>query len=122
MAIVNTGTEADRLIGIEADLAQKSELHESRVDANGIGTMAHVDAIDIPPGETVGLEHGGYHVMFMGLKAPLAEGQMHKAVLIFERAGRVEVEFQIDPPVGADGGHGGGDHGGGGHGSHVIGG
>jgi copper(I)-binding protein len=100
MAITNTGTEPDRLIGIESDIAAKSEVHESRVDANGVGTMEHVDAIEIPPGETVNLEHGGYHVMFMGLAGPLTEGELHKATLIFERTGRVEIEFQVDPPAG----------------------
>ena len=100
MAIVNTGTEPDRLIGAESDIAMKVEVHESKVDENGVGTMTHVDAIEIPPGGTVTLEHGGYHIMFMGLKGPLTEGEMHKGVLIFERAGRVEIEFQIDPPVG----------------------
>ena len=100
MAIVNNGTEPDRLIGIESDIAMKSEAHESKVDANGVGTMAHVDAIEIPPGQTVNLEHGGYHVMFMGLKGTLTEGETYKATLIFERAGRVEIEFMIDPPTG----------------------
>lgn len=101
MAIVNNGTEADRLIGIESDIAAKAEVHESRVDEAGVGTMEHVDAVEIPPGETVNLEHGGYHIMFMGLTGSLTEGGMHKATLIFERAGRVEIEFMIDPPVGA---------------------
>ncbi|MCU0827765.1 MAG: copper chaperone PCu(A)C [Tabrizicola sp.] len=105
MAIVNTGSEPDRLIGIESDIAAKSEVHESRVDANGVGTMEHLDAIDIPPGKTVSLEHGGYHIMFMGLAETLTEGEMHKATLIFERAGRVEVEFMIDPPIGKGKGH-----------------
>lgn len=115
MAIVNNGTEADRLIGVESDIAAKSEVHESKVDANGVGTMEHVDAIELPPGETVNLEHGGYHVMFMGLTGPLKEGEMYKAVLIFERAGRVEVEFQVDPPAGmGDMDHSTMDHGTGG--------
>lgn len=100
MAIVNNGTEADRLIGVESDIAAKSEVHESKVDANGVGTMTHVDFIEIAPGDTVSLEHGGYHIMFMGLKGKLTEGEMHKATLIFERAGRVEIEFMIDPPAG----------------------
>ena len=100
MAIVNTGTELDRLVGVESDIAAKSEVHESKVDENGVGTMTHTDALEIPAGETVSLERGGYHVMFMGLKAPLVEGEMHKAVLIFEKAGRVEIEFQIDPSMG----------------------
>jgi periplasmic copper chaperone A len=108
MAIVNNGTEADRLLGLEADFALKSEVHESKVDENGVGTMAHVDFIDIPPGGTVSLDHGGYHIMFMGLKGVLTEGEMHKATLIFERTGRVEIEFMIDPPLGQGGDEG--DH------------
>lgn len=100
LAISNNGAEADRLIGVEADFAAKSETHESKVDANGIGTMEHVDFIEIPPGQTVNLEHGGYHIMFMGLKDTLKEGEMRKVTLIFEHAGRAEVEFMIDPPVG----------------------
>lgn len=100
MVIANSGTEPDRLIGIETDIAAKAEVHESRVDANGVGTMEHVDFIEIPANGTVSLEHGGYHIMLMGLSGPLKEGEMHKAVLIFERGGRVEIEFQIDPPAG----------------------
>ena len=100
MAITNTGAEPDRLIGVETGIAAKAEVHESKVDANGIGTMQHVDFVEIPAGGTVNLEHGGYHIMLMGLIGPLIEGELHKAVLIFERAGRVEIEFQIDPPVG----------------------
>ena len=100
LTIINSGTEADRLIGIETDLAAKAEVHESKVDADGIGTMDHVDAVEIPAGQTVALEHGGYHIMFMGLKGSLAEGELHKATLIFEKAGRIEVEFMIDPPMG----------------------
>jgi copper(I)-binding protein len=100
MAIVNNGTEPDRLIGVESDIAMKSEVHESKVDAAGVGTMEHVDFVEIPPGQTVSLEHGGYHVMFMGLNGTLTEGEMHKAALVFEKAGRVEIEFMIDPPIG----------------------
>ncbi|RYI33238.1 MAG: copper chaperone PCu(A)C [Acetobacteraceae bacterium] len=100
MAISNDGTESDQLIGIETDFAAKSELHESKVDANGIGTMEPVPALVIAPGETVNLEQGGYHIMFMGLKEALVEGEMRKATLIFEKAGRVEIEFMVDPPMG----------------------
>lgn len=105
MAITNNGTETERLIGIETDIAMKAEVHESRVDANGVGTMTHIDAVEIPPGETVNLEHGGYHIMLMGLTGPLTEGELHKATLIFERAGRLEIEFMIDPPTGQGAGH-----------------
>lgn len=108
MAISNNGSEPDRLIGVEADFAAKAETHESKVDADGVGTMEHVDGIEIPPGETVNLEHGSYHIMFMGLKDALKEGEERKVTLIFEKAGRVEIDFMIDPPMGE--GMGGMDH------------
>lgn len=110
MAITNTGTEADRLIGIETEIAKKVGLHESRVDASGAATMPEVEALEIPAGETVSLERGGNHVMFMGLGGPLTEAQMVKAVLIFEKAGRVEMEFMVDPPVTGEDQSGDGEH------------
>lgn len=110
MAISNTGPEADRLIGIETEFAKKVTLHESKVDASGMATMNEVEALEIPAGETVNLENGGNHVMFMGLGGPLTEGQLVKAVLVFERAGRVEMEFQVDPPISGEDHSGHGDH------------
>ena len=101
MAIVNNGTEPDRLISVESNIAAKSEVHESKVDAAGVGTMEHMDFIEIPAGQTVSLEHGGYHIMFMGLSGTLTEGELHKATLTFEKAGPVEIEFMIDPPSGS---------------------
>lgn len=121
MTIVNTGAEADRLIGIETDLAAKAEVHESKISADGVGTMEPVPALEIPAGGTVSLERGGYHIMLMGLKGKLAEGEMHKATLIFERAGRVEIAFEIDPPMGmADMDHSEMDHGADGHEAHSM--
>ncbi len=113
MAIINNGAEADRLIGIETGIAAKAELHESTVDANGVGSMTHLDGADIPAGGTLGLERGGLHVMFFGLTQTLRDGERHKATLIFERAGRVEIEFMIDPPAGQ-----GADHDATAHGDH----
>ena len=110
MTIVNNGAETDRLLGVESAIAMKSQVHESKVDANGVGTMTHIDALEIPAGQTVTLQHGGLHIMFMGLTGKLTEGELHKATLIFERAGRVEVEFSIDAPTGQAGGADAMDH------------
>lgn len=97
MGIANAGDTADRLIGVEVPLVARSELHTTEHSADGIARMMHVEGIEIPAGETVLLERGGMHVMLMGLSAPLAEGDLVPATLIFEQAGRVEVEFSVDP-------------------------
>ncbi|MDP3960671.1 MAG: copper chaperone PCu(A)C [Pseudorhodobacter sp.] len=100
MDIVNTGTEMERLIGVEVDFAA-AQLHQTVVSADGVASMNPVEAIEIPAGATVALEHGGYHVMLMGLTKTLALGDELPGVLIFEHQGRVEIEFKVDPRDGS---------------------
>lgn len=95
-AVTNTGPEADRLIGVEVDFAERSEVHITEHGTDGSAKMLHVEAIDLPAGETVAFERGGYHVMFMGLKSGLEAGSRLPGVLIFEKAGRLEVEFAVE--------------------------
>ncbi len=102
MGITNKGAEADHLIGVETDAAEKSEVHVTKVGDDGVATMSHVESIEIPAGDTVQLERGGLHVMLMGLNGTLNQGDMVKATLIFEHAGRVDVEFMVDAPGGED--------------------
>jgi hypothetical protein len=93
--ITNTGTEADRLIGIKADFPQVS-LHLS-TQKDGVASMTPVDGIDIPAGGTVELSPGGLHIMFMGLDGkPFVKGTTVPATLIFQKAGEVAVEFHVE--------------------------
>ena len=109
MAISNAGEHADRLIGVETEAARKASLHTTEHGGDGVARMTPLAAITIPAGDTVVLEQGGMHMMLMGLTAPLKEGQMVPAVLIFETGGRVAVEFSVDPADGV--GHSTMDHG-----------
>ena len=94
LTITNTGAEPDRLMGVRADFPQVM-IHQTE-DKDGIATMSHVEAIDIPAGETVALEPGGYHVMFMGLDGdPFEVGESIPATLIFEKAGELEIVFTV---------------------------
>jgi copper(I)-binding protein len=56
----------------------------------------------------VKLEPGGYHLMLLKLKKPLVAGQRYKATLLFEKAGPIEVEFEVRAMgAGQQKGHGG---------------
>lgn len=101
MGISNEGTTPDKLIGVEVGFAAQAMLHTTEFSADGVATMKHVPALEIPADDTVVLEPGGYHIMLMGLKAPLTEGDMLPATLIFEQGGRVEIEFMVDPADGS---------------------
>ena len=53
------------------------------------------DGLAVPAGETVELKPGGYHIMFMGLKGPLVEGDTIEVQLTFEKAGDVTVRMPV---------------------------
>lgn len=55
--------------------------------------MTHIDRLPILAGDAAVLEPGGY-IMLMGLTGAFTEGQMVPATLVFEKAGRVQIEFR----------------------------
>lgn len=96
VAIINAGSEADRLIGGSFALAGRTEVHEMKMEGD-VMKMRKLDAgLDIPAGSTVELKPGSYHLMFMELKAPLEAGAKVKGSLVFEKAGEVPVEFAVE--------------------------
>jgi len=96
MTITNTGTAADRLVKAETPVSGTVELHLMAVK-DGVMTMREVEGgIEIPAGETVTLAPGGLHVMMMGLKSKLVEGETFPLTLTFEKAGTVTVEIKVE--------------------------
>ena len=61
------------LVGASSPAAKIVEIHRMAMDG-GVMRMSAVDKLALPAGKTVKLEPGGYHVMLMGLVAPLKEG------------------------------------------------
>jgi copper(I)-binding protein len=53
--------------------------------------MVPIDRLEVPAGETVSLEPGGYHVMLLDLVAPLEDGAEIEVTLTFEVAGEMTV-------------------------------
>lgn len=96
MTITNTGTAPDRLIGGATEISSRFEIHEMSMD-NGVMKMRQLgQGLEIKPGQKVELKPGGYHVMFMGVKQQLMQGESFKATLQFEKAGKVDVSFAIE--------------------------
>ena len=96
LTVTNRSSEPDRLLGASSPSAGMVELHTMAV-VNDVMTMRPVEGgLEIPAGATVELKPGGYHLMLMGLKRPLAKGESFPASLTFEKAGRVTVEFRVE--------------------------
>ena len=95
LTLANKGGEAERLLGGSSEVAARVEVHEMNMD-NGVMKMREVaGGLEVKPGETRELRPGGYHLMIMGLKRPLKEGERFKIELKFEKAGTREVEFAV---------------------------
>jgi copper(I)-binding protein len=130
LEIDNKGSAPDRLVAASTSAAGKAELHTHIMDGN-IARMRPVDAIEVTPGSATVLRPGGLHIMLIGLKAPLKEGDKVALTLTFEKAGKVDVTVPVQKNgagmgsgMGPGGmghggmGQGGTDHMGGGHMMH----
>ena len=96
LTLTNKGDVPDRLIAIESLAAKQTEIHEMKMDGAVMRMRELENGVVLPPGQTIELKPGGYHVMFMGLKAPFVKDQKVSATLVFEKAGRIDIEFQVD--------------------------
>lgn len=96
LTVTNKGTASDVLKGATVEGAGSVMIHQSVIN-DGMASMQPVGGgVVVSGGETVKLAPGGYHLMLMGLKAPLKEGAMVSGTLIFEKAGVVPVGFKVE--------------------------
>lgn len=106
LVIHNGGAEADRLVAVSSEISARAEIHEMAVK-DGVMTMRPLpDGLEVPAGGTVTLGPGAFHLMFIGLARQPKVGESFSAELVFEKAGKVTVEFAVGPMGGGHGGHG----------------
>ncbi len=119
LTITNTGKTADKLIGGTSAAAGTVEVHDMTM-TDGVMRMRRVEGgLEIKPGATVALKPGGLHMMFIDVNKPLKQGDKVKGTLLFEKAGAIEVEYDV-AGIGASAPDGkvGGKADGGGHHKH----
>ncbi len=94
MTLVNAGAAADRLLGATTSVADKVQFHKD-AEENGVSRMRQLQAVELGPGTTTVFKPGVMHIMLVGLKQPLKEGQTFPLALEFEKAGKVEVTVPV---------------------------
>jgi copper(I)-binding protein len=92
--LVNTGNEADQLVGGESPVAGAVEVHKTTMD-EGVMQMEHIPGLEVPAKREVLLEPGGYHVMLIGVNTSLALGDTLPITLRFEKSGEIQMEVQV---------------------------
>ena len=115
MKINNDTNAQDFLVGGNSPVAERVEVH-TQVNDNGVMRMREVKGgIPLPKKAVTELKPGSYHVMFMGLKQPLKEGETVPVTLKFKKAKPITVDVPVkNVPKAADDAHNH-NHGGGAH-------
>jgi copper(I)-binding protein len=99
--LVNEGSAPARVVGGSTPVAAHVEFHLHAVNG-GMMTMQQVDAIEVKPGETVVLKPGGLHVMLVGLKQRLKQGESFPLTLKLADGPSISVEVKVLAPAAMD--------------------
>lgn len=95
-----TSKDGARLVGASSPVAGVAEVHEMKMEGD-IMRMRAVPVLDLPAGQTVQLQPGGYHVMLMALKQALPKGSTVPLTLTFKDAKGQESKLELKLPVAA---------------------
>ena len=100
MTITNNGKVDDRLVKATSEVSSATQIHDMKMVGDVMKMAELPDGLVIPAGATVKLKPKSLHLMFMGLKQPVMEGEEFSGTLTFEKAGTVTVEYEVAAPGG----------------------
>ena len=95
MTLMNSGASADRLLSATTPVADQVQFHKQTED-NGVSRMREVHNVELSPGGKIIFKPGDMHMMIVGIKQPLQEGQTFPLTLQFEKAGKIDVTVPIE--------------------------
>ena len=94
MEIRNNGSQPDRLLSAATPVAKRVEMHVTERDGE-VMKMRQAKSFEIPARQRLTLAAGGAHLMLVDIAQPLQKGERFTVTLRFERAGELEVQFEV---------------------------
>ena len=93
-----TAAQDARLVSASSPVAGVTEVHEMKLVDN-VMKMRPLPALDLPAGQAVELKPGGYHIMLLDLKQPVAQGGTVPLTLVFEGKDGQRQSQELQAPV-----------------------
>ncbi len=93
-----TSAAGGKLVSVSSPAAGVVEIHEMKMDGSTMHMRA-IPGLDLPAGKAVELKPGGYHVMLLDLKAPLAAGSSVDLNLVVEGKDGKRETIVVKAPV-----------------------
>lgn len=94
-----TSVQGGRLVAAATPVAGVVEIHEMVMDGNVMRMRALAGGLVLPAGKAVELKPGGYHVMLMELKKPLAAGETVPVTLVVQGGDGRKESIELTVPV-----------------------
>jgi copper(I)-binding protein len=94
LTVVNNGKATDTLVSASTPVANEVQFHSVK-EENGVSSMREMSTVEVRPGASVTFNPGGMHIMIVGLKQPLKEGQSFPMTVTFEKAGKFDVTIPV---------------------------
>lgn len=98
LTITNNGKQDDRLVKASSEISPMVQIHDMKMEGDVMKMDELPDGLVIPAGATLELKPRSLHIMFMGLKSPVSEGESFDGTLTFEKAGTVSVDYEVRAP------------------------
>ncbi len=105
LTLFNYRKQDDTLLHVSSPAAESVEIHNVVSRADGSKAMVPVPHLTLAGESCIQFKPGGYHIMLVGLKAPLKVGALVKLELVFQNAGKVVFELPVSS-MGDDDEHG----------------
>lgn len=105
MDLQNNSRKQVALISASTSVAGSVELHTHRHTEDGTMQMRQIPQVTMFAKERVVLKPGGHHIMLIGLKKPLAEGDVIDLTLNFDDGSSQQLEVPVKSVISALGEH-----------------
>lgn len=94
LRLENDTTQPLILVSASSPVSKKVEIH-NHIHEGGVMKMVHLPSLIVPPGETLHFQPGGYHLMLLGLKKPLKEGQIVPITVTTKGGYNIAIEAKV---------------------------
>lgn len=96
MTIANGTANPARVLGAEAEIADKVEIHAMSMDGGVMRMRPLAGGLEVPAFGEVALKPSGMHLMLIGLKRPLVEGETAAVTLLLDGGVRLDATLKVE--------------------------
>jgi copper(I)-binding protein len=83
-----------KIIKVKSNFSNDTELHDMKME-NSKMSMFALDFVKIPAKSSVTFKKGSKHIMFIGLKNKLKEGEIKKVKFFFDNGENIDVKMKV---------------------------